>query len=108
MPDVVGYRSKVGVIVPSTNTVVEHDLNMVGPRGVTFHAGRFLVESPDLSSDDAFLYFLDKIRDTIPSAVSDLMTLAPDYILMGMSAETFWGGKEGNEAFESRVREIAG
>ena len=25
MPDVVGWRAKFGVIVPSTNTVVEHD-----------------------------------------------------------------------------------
>jgi maleate isomerase len=32
------------------------------------------------------------------------MTCEPDYILMGMSAETFWGGKEGNAAFEASVR----
>jgi len=108
MPDVVGYRAKVGVIVPSTNTVVEHDLNAMPLPGVTFHASRFLVEAPDLSSDDAFLYFLGKIRETIPGSVSDLMTCEPDHILMGMSAETFWGGKEGNAAFEAGIREIAG
>ncbi|MDG2260994.1 MAG: arylmalonate decarboxylase [Actinomycetota bacterium] len=108
MPDVVGYRAKIGVIVPSTNTVVEHDLNRIRPAGVTFHSGRFFVEATDLSSDEAFLYFLDLIRDTIPTAVRDVMTCEPDHILMGMSAETFWGGKEGNAAFEARVREISG
>ncbi|MCY4194910.1 MAG: arylmalonate decarboxylase [bacterium] len=108
MPDVVGYRAKIGVIVPSTNTVVEHDFARVSPPGVTFHSGRFLVEAPDLSSDEAFLHFLDLIRKTIPTAVRDLMTCKPDYLLMGMSAETFWGGKEGNEAFAARIREIAG
>ena len=36
------------------------------------------------------------------------MTCEPDYILMGMSAETFWGGKEGNAVFEERVRRISG
>ena len=108
MPDVVGYRAKIGVIVPSTNTVVEHDFTRVRPPGVTFHSGRFLVEAPDLSSDEAFLYFLDLIRQTIPHAVRDIMTCKPDHILMGMSAETFWGGKEGNAAFSARVREIAG
>ncbi len=108
MPDVVGYRAKIGVILPSTNTVVEHDTNSMPLPGVTFHASRFYVEAPDLSNDDAFLYFLDKIRETIPSAVRDVMTCEPDYILMGMSAETFWGGKEGNVAFEGRVREISG
>ncbi|MCY4424288.1 MAG: hypothetical protein OXC06_14605 [Acidimicrobiaceae bacterium] len=108
MPDVVGYRAKIGVIVPSTNTVVEHDFSRVRPAGVTFHSGRFLVEAPDLSSDEAFLHFLDLIRQTIPHAVRDIMTCKPDHILMGMSAETFWGGKEGNAAFSARVREIAG
>ena len=108
MPDVVGYRAKIGVIVPSTNTVVEHDCNTLPLPGVTFHAARFFVEAPDLSSDDAFIYFLDKIRETIPTAVRDVITCDPDYILMGMSAETFWGGKEGNVDFEERVREISG
>ena len=108
MPDVVGYRAKIGVIVPSTNTVVEHDLARVRPPGVTFHSGRFLVEAPDLSSDEAFLHFLDLIRETIPTAIRDIMTCKPDHILMGMSAETFWGGKEGNAAFSARVAAIAG
>ena len=108
MPDVVGYRAKIGVIVPSTNTVVEHDCNALPLPGVTFHAARFFVEAPDLSTDDAFLYFLGKIRETIPTAVRDAMTCEPDYILMGMSAETFWGGKEGSIEFEERVRRISG
>ncbi len=105
---VVGYRGRIGVVVPSTNTVVEHDLSLINPRGVTFHSGRFWVEQPDLSSDDMFLDFLGKIRDTIPDSVRDLMTTEPDYILMGMSAETFWGGKDGNQEFEDRINEITG
>ncbi len=108
MPDVTGYRAKVGVIIPSTNTVVEHDLNRAPLPGVTFHAARFFVEAPDLSSDNAFVVFLDKIRETIPLAVRDVMTCEPDHILMGMSAETFWGGSEGSADFEARVRAISG
>ena len=108
MPDVVGYRAKIGVILPSTNTVVEHDFARVRPNGVTFHSGRFLVEAPDLSTDEAFLHFLELIRETIPTAIRDIMTCKPDHILMGMSAETFWGGREGNAAFSARVAAIAG
>ncbi len=29
-------------------------------------------------------------------------------MVMGMSAETFWGGVEGNERFEQRVRDLSG
>ena len=108
MPDVVGYRAKFGVIVPSTNTVVEHDFNMIGPRGVTFHTGRMYIETPTLDSDETFLALIGQIRDSISVAVRDVLTCRPDYMVMGMSAETFWGGVEGNRRFEARIRDATG
>mgnify|MGYP006444241985 FL=1 len=38
----------------------------------------------------------------------DILTAEMDYIMMGMSAETFWGGLEGNAEFESRLRDVMG
>ena len=108
MPDAVGYRAKFGVIVPSTNTVVEHDFNMIGPRGVTFHTGRMYIRSPVLDSDESFLALIGEIRASISVAVRDVLTCRPDYMVMGMSAETFWGGVEGNRAFEARIGEMTG
>ena len=108
MPDVTGYRAKFGVIVPSTNTVVEHDFNMIGPRGVTFHTGRMYIEVPTLDSDETFLALIAQIRDSISVAVRDVLTCHPDYMVMGMSAETFWNGVEGNRRFEARIRDASG
>ena len=108
MPDVAGYRAKFGVIVPSTNTVVEHDFNMIAPRGVTFHTGRMYIESPSIGSDESFLALIGEIRASITVAVRDVLTCRPDYMVMGMSAETFWGGLEGNRRFEVRIREMTG
>jgi maleate isomerase len=108
MPDVAGYRAKFGVIVPSTNTVVEHDYNMVGPAGVTFHAGRMHIERPAMDSDERFEEVIAQIRASLETAVRDVLTCKPDYMVMGMSAETFWDGVDGNERFEQRVREQSG
>ena len=108
MPDVAGYRAKLGVIVPSTNTVVEHDFSMMRPHGVTFHTGRMYIANPRLSSDEQFEALLGQIRDSIGIAIRDVMTCQPDHLVMGMSAETFWGGTDGNAAFERRVREASG
>lgn len=108
MPDVVGWRAKLGAIVPSTNTVVEHDFNRMAPPGVTIHAGRMYIEHPTLDSDAAFEAILGEIRASIRTAIRDVMTCEPDYLVMGMSAETFWGGVEGNAAFIERVRAQAG
>jgi maleate cis-trans isomerase len=62
MPDAVGYRVKFGVIVPSTNTVVEADYNQMAPHGVTFHTGRMYIERPAMDSDAAFQAVLGQIR----------------------------------------------
>src|SRR5262249_57419695 len=59
-------------------------------------------------SDTAFEAILGEIRASIRTAIRDVMTCEPDYLVMGMSAETFWGGVEGNTAFIERVREQSG
>src|SRR5262245_57191393 len=108
IPDAAGYRAKFGVIVPSTNTVVEHDFNMIAPPGVTFHTGRMYIENSALGSDESFLDVLEEIRASIDTAIRDVLTCEPDYLVMGMSAETFWGGLGGNAAFEARVGDRSG
>jgi len=104
----IGARGRIGVIIPSTNIGVEYDCQRIIPAGVTWHFARFWVEQPDLSSDNMFLAFIDAIRNTIPDAMRDIMTCEPSYIMMGMSAETFWGGLEGNVEFEARLRDFIG
>lgn len=104
----IGSRGRIGVIIPSTNIGVEYDCQRFIPPGVSWHFARFFVEQPDLSSDNMFLAFIDAIRKTIPDAIRDIMTCEPSYIMMGMSAETFWGGLEGNAEFEARLREGLG
>lgn len=101
-------RARMGLIVPSTNVIAETDMWRSAPPGVTFHTGRLWVSNPDLSSNEAFLEFLDQIRDAMATAVRDVMTCEPDFMVMGMSSETFWGGSEGNEAFTQRLREMSG
>ncbi|NQU72904.1 MAG: Asp/Glu racemase [Rhodospirillales bacterium] len=104
----IGKRGRIGVIIPSTNTGVEYDCLRLVPQGVTWHFSRFWVEYTNLSSDDAFMDFVHAIRDTIPGSLRDIMTAEVDYIMMGMSAETFWGGVDGNDEFVERLREQIG
>lgn len=108
MPDVLGYRAKFGVLGPSTNTVVEPDYYMMAPHGVTCHYGRIYIRDQRLSNDEQFEALLVQIREAIEQTVREVMTCEPDYLVMGMSAETFWGGKEGNEAFQRRIEQWSG
>lgn len=106
--DVLGYRRKFGVIVPSTNTIVEPDFNDMRVPGVTTHTSRIWIRDQNLSSDEAFEALLEQIRIEIEFSVARVMTSEPDYMVMGMSAETFWGGMEGNREFIRQIKEWSG
>lgn len=108
MPDVIGYRANLAVLIPSTNTVVEAEYNQMAPHGVTIHAGRMYVGRPQLHSDEATTQLLDDVRADIPRAVRDVVTLKPDHLVMGMSAPTFYGGLEGCRRYEREISDLAG
>ncbi|WP_244929415.1 hypothetical protein [Nocardioides sp. W7] len=108
MTNVVGSRAVFGVIVPSTNTVVEHDYWRAGVPGVAYRTGSMHIADPTMDGDAGFEALLGQIRASIDTAVRDVLTAEPDRMVMGMSAETFWGGVEGNAAFERRLAERTG
>ncbi|MET7425504.1 arylmalonate decarboxylase [Dactylosporangium sp. NPDC005555] len=108
MTNAVGPRAVFGVIVPSTNTVVEHDYWSARVPGVAYRAGSMYIPDPAMADDAGFTALLGQIRASIDTAVRDVLTAEPDRLVMGMSAETFWGGVEGNAAFERRLHALTG
>ena len=108
MPDVLGYRKLFGVIGPSTNTVVQPDFDDMRVPGVTNHYSRIFVTDPVALSDDDFMAGTQAISDNTLDAVRSVMTCKPDYLVMGMSAITFYGGVAGGEEFRKRVTDVAG
>jgi maleate isomerase len=108
MADALGWRKKFGVLAPSTNTIVEPDFYRMTVPGVTAHFSRIHIRDQNLSSNAAFDQLLVQIREEIGHAIARVMTAEPDYMVMGMSAETFWEGAEGNRRFTRRIEELSG
>jgi maleate isomerase len=108
MTDALGWRKKFAVIAPSTNTIVEPDFHRMAVPGVTSHMSRIYIRDQKLGSDKDFLGLLDQIREEIGHAIARVMTCEPDHMVMGMSAETFWDGLEGNRKFVQRVKDLSG
>lgn len=108
VPDFLEHRMKFGVIIPSTNTTVEHDywrmLFDAGIKGIGFHSTSILIKSPKLASDADMLEFLAQFRREIFRTVDRCMTSEPEMIIMGMSLETFFGGWEGNRELKGEIK----
>lgn len=108
MTDALGWRKKFGVLAPSTNTIVEPDFYRMIVPGVTAHFSRIHIRDQDLSSNSKMEGLLTQIREEIIYAIDRVMTAEVDYLVMGMSAETFWGGMEGNRQFVKRLQDHSG
>jgi maleate isomerase len=108
MVDALGWRRKFGVLAPSTNTIVEPDFYRMTVPGVTAHFSRIHIRDQDLSSDSKMEGLLRQIREEILHAIDRVKTAEVDYLVMGMSAETFWGGMEGNRQFVKRLEDYSG
>ena len=108
MPDSIGWRANWGVIAPSTNTSVQPEFDDMRPRGVTNHHVRIWIPDDPVASDDDFNKLMDNIRLEFDNAILRVMTCNPDYIVMGMSAETFWDGLAKSIELRERVKELSG
>ena len=108
MSDALGWRKKFGILAPSTNTIVEPEFYMMGVPGVTSHFSRIHIRDQNIGSDNAFEALMVQIREELAATIERVMTAQPDYMIMGMSSETFWGGVEGNRRFKKRVQELSG
>lgn len=108
MRDVLGWRKKFGVLGPSTNTVVQPDFDLMRPPGVTNHYSRIFTPNSSAVSNESFMAGANIIADNTLDAVRSVMTCSPDYLVMGMSAVTFFGGANGADEFEAKITREAG
>jgi len=106
--DARGWRCKFAVVAPSTNTIVQPDMDDMRPSGVTNHFGRIYVENMPVHGDEDFLALVNAIEGELYAAVDRCRTAAPDYLIMGMSALMFWDGRDASERRMQALAEHAG
>ena len=105
--DHLGYRKKLGALGPSTNTIVQPDFDDLRVRGVTNHYSRIAIPNDPVNTPEDFLQLVENINRTTLDAVDILRTCEMDYLVMGMSAATFWNGRKGAEKYLQMMRERA-
>lgn len=108
MTDALGWRAKFGVLGPSTNTIVQPEFDDMRVPGVTNHYSRIVIQNANAISDETFMAGTLEINENVIDAVHGVLTCAPDYLVMGMSAVTFYGGAEGARKWQQNVVDEAG
>jgi maleate isomerase len=107
MTDSLGHRGKFGVLAPSTNTSVQPEFDAFKPWGITHHHSRLIIPDSKVTDDKSFLVMMDGIRAALFPALEAVLTCSPDYVVLGMSAETFWDGLEGSKKLQRELDKVA-
>jgi maleate isomerase len=75
---------------------------------VTNHYSRIFTPNAQAVSNETFMAGTRVIGENTLEAVRSVMTCSPDYLVMGMSAVTFYGGAKGADEFQDKVEREAG
>lgn len=108
MVDALGYRKKIGIVVPSTNTTCQPESEMLRPRGVTNHVGRVSVRERPLTSEQAFMEHVQAMREGMGAGIDQIVTCQPDHLIMGVALEAFWGGVAQADTLQAELSARAG
>ena len=105
--DALGYRLKVGVVMPSTNTIVQPETDRVRVPGVTRHTGRISISNEKILTDN-FLEHVEAMRSGIETATDQVKTAGIDCLIMAVAFEAFWGGVAQSHSLKAKLADYAG
>ena len=78
------------------------------PPGVTNHTSRIRIPNDPLRNDEDFRRLVDNIAAAQLEAVDSAMSCEPDHIVLGISVETFWGGRAASERLTADLQAHTG
>ena len=108
MTDYHGHRLRVGIAVPSTNTTVQPECELLRPPGVTNHTGRVSIRQRKITTEKDFLEHMQAMRDGMGDAIDRVASAQADHIIMGVALEAFWGGVEQAAELQDGLAQRAG
>jgi len=96
-----GSMGRVGLMVPSVNTVVEPETVAMAPEGVNIYATRLKIARSDVEDLKQMMSHVDRAADELASARIDVIAFA-------CTAGSFFEGSKGEERLKERIQEVSG
>ena len=95
--------TRIGLIVPSTNSTAETDFNLVAPENVTIHGQRVWLRNEDLTGGG-----MDRMNQEVEKAASYLASAKVDYIVYACTTGSFYKGPGYDRQVIEEIQRVAG
>jgi maleate isomerase len=112
-PDVRSFRRKFGLLIPATNTTMEHELwslvvENAALNGVGLHTANVMTPKPKFGTPEELLEYKRQFLDGLKAATEQVLLAQPQYLLMGMSLEHIIKGIDGIRAPVAELEAVSG
>ena len=95
------HRRRVGLLVPSSDTVMEADLWRRLPSQFTLHVARMYMESTTIAGEERML------QEELDPAARRVASVHPELVIFGCTSAAALRGLDGDAAIARRVEAIA-
>jgi len=96
-----GWRGRIGLLVPSTNTTMETEFWRIAPEGVSVHSARIAGGRHGTPEE------LRGMEAASKQAARDIAMVEPDVVVYGCTSGSFFEGPEWNRKICDQLSEIA-
>lgn len=96
-----GWRRRIGLIVPSSNTTMESEFWRLAPVGISVHTARVRLVRVDTDG-------LRRMVGDVAKAAEDLATAGVDIIIFGCTSGALLEGLSWESSLRERVEEVVG
>lgn len=95
-----GWRGRIGLIVPATNTAMESDFWRLSSNGISIHTARMATK------EKVTLDTLEAMEEESKAAAARVSQCKPDVIVFGCTSGSFLKGKAWNKKIEQQLTKI--
>lgn len=103
----IGWRARLGFLVPPGNPTVEPEMMAIAPPGVSLHFNRMIARgtpgAPDGQSERNRM-----MVDNIDASIEMLALVRPDVIILAHTATSYYLGQDGEAELIARLEALTG
>lgn len=105
---ILGSRLRVGVVIPSTNTSAQPEMDAMRPFSVTNHAGRMVIVDDSLTEEPGFNSVIQALRRSTDPAIKSLKDCQLDRLIIAVSPDAYWNGVQAHSEMLAHLQDTAG
>jgi maleate isomerase len=106
--DTLASRAKVAIVVPATNTVVQPEMELMRPTGVTNHVTRMVLPPRPYDDQVAYKLALETEKGNLEVALESVLVCEPHVVAHGHSIHSFRGDAKRALDEEKRLEDLCG